>query len=95
MVEFLKFVAKQTSFDPELVEVLASALDDAWCRIEKSGSRLARAGYARAMREVIAKHIIEAAQQGMNDPIVLADDAVHFFCRELHGQLQISGDGTV
>ena len=26
MVEFLKFVAKQTSFDPELVEVLASAL---------------------------------------------------------------------
>ena len=38
MVEFLKFVAKQTSFDPELVEVLASALDDAWCRIEKSGN---------------------------------------------------------
>jgi hypothetical protein len=81
MVEFLKFVAKQTSFDPELVEVLASALDDAWCRIEKSGSRLARAGYARAMREVIAKHIIEAAQQGMNDPVVLADEAVHFLWR--------------
>jgi hypothetical protein len=85
MVEFLKFVAKQTSFDPELVEVLASALDDAWCRIEKSGSRLARAGYARAMREVIAKHIIEAAQQGMNDPVVLADDAVHFFVANYTG----------
>jgi hypothetical protein len=30
MVEFLNFVPKQTSFDPELVEVLALALDDAW-----------------------------------------------------------------
>ena len=55
MVEFQKIVPTQTSFDPELVEVLASALDDAWCRIEQSGSRFARAGYSRAMREVIAK----------------------------------------
>lgn len=78
MVEFLKFVPTQTSFDPELVEVLASALDDAWCRIEQSGSRFARAGYSRAMREVIAKHIFEAAQQGIKDPVLLADEAVDF-----------------
>ena len=74
MVEFQKIVPTQTSFDPELVEVLASALDDAWCRIEQSGSRFARAGYSRAMREVIAKHIFEAAQH----PVLLADEAVDF-----------------
>lgn len=78
MVEILKFIPKQTSFDPEFVEVLSSALDGAWCRIEKSGSRFARPGYARAIREVIAKRIIETAQNGAKDPAVLAEDAVQF-----------------
>jgi hypothetical protein len=77
-VEILKVIPKQTSFDPEFVEVLASALDDAWRRIEKSGSRFSRPGYARAMREVIAKRIIETAQKGVDDPAMLAEDAVHF-----------------
>jgi hypothetical protein len=63
-------------------------------RIEKSGSRLARAGYARAMREVIAKHIIEAAQQGMNDPVVLADEAVHFFVANYTGNCKSQGYGN-
>ena len=34
--------------------------------------------YSRAMREVIAKHIFEAAQQGIKDPVLLADEAVDF-----------------
>jgi hypothetical protein len=65
-------------FDPEGIEVLVSALDDAWNRIEKSGSWVARPAYSRAMREVVAKRIIEMAQQGVNDPHRLADDAVLF-----------------
>lgn len=65
-------------FDPETIEVLAHALDEAWSRIEKSGSPLTRPAYARAMREVFAKRIIEMAQQGVKDPDVLADDAVRF-----------------
>jgi hypothetical protein len=67
------------SFDPELIHVMASALDDAWTRIEKSGSQFARPGYARATREVVAKRIIETAQQGVKDPTELAADAVQFF----------------
>jgi hypothetical protein len=78
MVEILKFVQTATVFDPELIHVLATAFDEAWNRIETSGSRFARPGYARAMREVIAKHIIETAQRGVKDPDVLADDAVQF-----------------
>jgi hypothetical protein len=79
VVGIRKFEEAATVFDPELIQVLASALDDAWNRIEKSGSRFARPGYARAMREVLAKRLIETAQQGLNDPIALADDAVQFF----------------
>ena len=78
MAEILKFVQTATVFDPEFIHVLATAFDNAWNKIEKSGSRFARPGYARAMREVIAKHIIETAQRGVKDPSVLADDAVQF-----------------
>jgi hypothetical protein len=78
MAEILKFVQTATVFDPEFIHVLATAFDNAWNKIEKSGSRFARPGYARAMREVIAKHIIETAQRGVKDPSVLADDAVRF-----------------
>jgi hypothetical protein len=77
-IEIPKSIRPATVFDPESIQVLASALDDAWSRIEKSGSRFARPGYSRAMREVIAKRIIEMAQQGVKDPHRLADDAVQF-----------------
>jgi hypothetical protein len=79
MIEILKYVQPKTVFDPEFIQVLASAFDDAWNRIEESGSRFARPGYARAMREVIAKRIIETAQRGVKDKSDLGDDAVQFF----------------
>ena len=34
MVEILKFVRPETAFDPESIQVLASALDEVWSRIE-------------------------------------------------------------
>jgi hypothetical protein len=80
MVEILKFIPPEIAFDPDSIQILASALDDAWDRIEKSGSRFAGPAYSRAMREVIAKRIIEMAQRGdAKDPQPLADDAVRFF----------------
>jgi hypothetical protein len=78
MVEILKSVRPETAFDPDTIQVLASAFDDAWDRIQKSGSQFARPAYSRAMREVIAKRIIEMAQQGAKNPQSLADDAVRF-----------------
>ena len=62
MAAILEFVRSESAvFDPETVQTLACALDDAWARIEKAGSRYARPGYSRAMREVVAKRIIERA----------------------------------
>lgn len=74
MIDILEFVQPETVFDPETIQVLASAFDDAWDRLQKSGSRFARPGYSRAMREVIARHIIEMAQQGVTDPRTLAEN---------------------
>jgi hypothetical protein len=78
MVEIRDFIYPQKAFDPEAIQILASALDDAWDRIQKSGSRFARPAYARAIREVLAKRIIEAAQRGEKDKLKLAADAVKF-----------------
>jgi hypothetical protein len=75
----LEFVRSESAvFDPETVQMLASALDDAWARIEKAGSRFARPAYSRVMREVVAKRIIEMAQHGVTDQEKLAADAVRF-----------------
>lgn len=78
MVEILKFVGPEAAFDPESIQVLASALDEAWSRVEESGSQFARPAYSRAMREVIAKRIIEVAQRGVKDQQMLIDDALRF-----------------
>ena len=79
MAAILEFVrSDSTVFDPEAVQVLASALDDAWARFEKAGSRFARPAYSRVMREVVAKRVIEMAQHGVTDQEKLAADAVRF-----------------
>jgi hypothetical protein len=78
----LEFVRSESAvFDPETVQVLASALDDAWARIEEAGSRFARPAFSRVMREVVAKHIIEMAQRGVRDQDKLAaEELSEFLC---------------
>jgi hypothetical protein len=71
----------QSAFDPETIETLVSVFETAWGKVEQSGSKLASPAYKRAAQEIIAKRIIEMAQRGERDPIVLADDAVSYLDR--------------
>jgi len=71
MVKILEFFRRETAFTPEIIEMLAAALDEASERFRQSGSPLARPAYSRVMREVVAKRITEMAQ-----PVV--EDAVRF-----------------
>jgi hypothetical protein len=68
MIEVLDHVLSGTVFEPEIVQMLASAFEDAWERLEQSGRRFARPGYARAMREVIARRIVEMCATGRHGP---------------------------
>jgi hypothetical protein len=77
MVEILRF-SRETAFTPETVQILAAALDEAWERLKKSGGRLTRPAYSRAMREVVAKRIMEMAQRGVQDREALVADALRF-----------------
>jgi hypothetical protein len=66
MAEILK-LSRETVFAPETIQILAAALDEAWERLRQSGSRLTRPAYSRAMREVVAKLIMEIARRGVED----------------------------
>jgi hypothetical protein len=77
MAEALKFF-RETAFTPEIIQILAAALDEAWERRRQSGSRLVRPAYSRAMREVVAKRIMEMAQRGAQDRETLVADALRF-----------------
>ena len=66
----------EAAFDPETVEVLASAFDTAWQRVEKSGSALALGEDAATTRETLAKRIIAAARAGERDKNRLVEQAL-------------------
>jgi hypothetical protein len=71
----------QSAFDPELIETLVSAYEDAWRQVEESGSAFASPRYRRAAQEIVAKRIIEMAQRGEREPVKLAGDAVAYLAR--------------
>jgi len=61
-------------FYPEEVEILTAAFDDAWTGVQ--ASQAASEDYAPAAREILAKHIIMAAQRGERDRRRLTDGAL-------------------
>ena len=78
MASIVDLVRPKAAFDPETIAVLCAALDEAWDRLVRTGSECTRPAYARAMREVVARRIIEMAQRGIRDQKELADGAVRF-----------------
>ena len=72
---------ENSSFDPEFIEKLVAAYNDAWQQVEKSASAFASPRYKRAAQEIVAKRIIEMAQQGNIEPHRLAEDAVNYLAQ--------------
>ena len=57
MASIVDLARPNAAFDPETITVL----DEAWDRLLQSGSECTRPAYARAMREVVARRIIDMA----------------------------------
>jgi hypothetical protein len=70
-----------SSFDPEAVEILSAAFDEAWATIKQSDSTFARPAYERGAREILAKCIIEMAQRGERDRHHLSESAIQFLAQ--------------
>jgi hypothetical protein len=78
MASIIELVKPEVAFDPETIAVLSAALEEAWDRLLQSGSECTRPAYARAMREVIARRIIDMAQHGTKDKKELVEGACRF-----------------
>ena len=61
-------------FDPETIDVMIRALDEAWERFQASGVRLD--GLAGAARTALAKQIVDMARQGERDRERLIEGAL-------------------
>jgi hypothetical protein len=55
---------QKSAFDPETTHILTTAFDKAWVQFKSSGSPLADDGCAPSTPALLAKQIIEIAQNG-------------------------------
>jgi hypothetical protein len=78
MVQANLFPSRAAS-DRATVDLVSDAFSGAWRRVQISGYRFSRPGYADVMREVMAKHIVNLAERGERDKGRLRDSAFHFF----------------
>jgi hypothetical protein len=69
-------------FYPEEAAILTAAFDDAWATLQASRVPFAEQAYPSAVREILAKQIIMAAQRGERNPRLLAQDALLPFSRQ-------------
>jgi hypothetical protein len=69
MATIVPFLRKQSVFDPEMIEAMSKAFDDA-CRALKLTDDDARE------REAVAVRIIELARRGERDPVRLRERAL-------------------
>ncbi len=61
-------------FDPETLDVMIRALDEAWERFQANGRPLD--GQTGAAHNVLAKHIVDMARQGERDRQRLIEGAL-------------------
>jgi hypothetical protein len=76
MREFINESGAEALFDPATLKVLVGAFDDAWKSLQTSGAPFAAENYTATARNVLARHIIEAAKSGERDRHRLSEGAL-------------------
>jgi hypothetical protein len=76
MRKFIKAFEAGAAFDPDTVHILIGAFDDAWASLLNSGAPFAAENHSETARDILAKHIIEAAKKGERDQHKLSEDAL-------------------
>ena len=76
MLKLINELGSEAAFDPETLRVLTAAFDAAWASVRGSGAPFSEANYAERAREIIGKHIVQAAKNGERDQQQLCDGAL-------------------
>jgi len=68
----MAYIQDNEEFDPETLDILGGALDEAWQRVKHDHLN----GSAYAARTVLAQHIFAMAKKGERDPQLLINGAL-------------------
>src|SRR6266481_1963695 len=71
-------VENPLAFSFSKTRTICDAFDEAWAFLQGLGSDLTDASKSSATRTILAKRIIEMADQGLTDVLELRDDALTF-----------------
>ena len=83
-------VENPLAFNFSKTRTICDAFDDAWTLLQGLGSDLTQAPKSLATQTILAKRIIEMADQGLRDIPALRDDALAFL---QHGPPSASRNG--
>ena len=74
-------VQSPLAFDFSKTRAICDAFDDAWAFLQSGCSALTEPSKSLATRTILAKRIIETADQGLTDVLELRADALAFLGR--------------
>jgi hypothetical protein len=80
--------AHDNAFDTETTRLLCAAFDAAWETVLASGTPLEDARQTAAVRELLAKHILEMAGSGERDPQQLVENALRLLPRSPSAEIE-------
>jgi hypothetical protein len=81
VLQIIKHNAAEGIFEPEDLRVLATAFDEAWNPLEKSGVRFQTDFQRHQVRNTLGKCLIEEAKRGERDKGRLRDSALLLYCQ--------------
>ena len=76
MLTFIDEYGGQTGLDPATLRIVGSAFEEAWKSLQTSGAPFAAERYTATAREILAKHIIQAAKNGERNLHRLSEGAL-------------------
>jgi hypothetical protein len=76
MLRLISELGPEAAFDPDTVRIMAAAFDRAWGTLEAGGAPFSVGDYAERAREILARHIIQSARNGVRDQQQLCDGAL-------------------
>lgn len=91
MASIVQLVEHKTTFDPDEVDILVAAFNEAWARLRASGSECTRPAYARAMQEVVARRVVEAARHGTTGVEQIAAEVTSFLAASYNHEVARGG----
>ncbi len=83
MLKLVTTLGADRVFDPETIQILVGAFDEAWKTVQASGTYFVSERHVEIARQIMAKNIIDDATRGKRDQHELAQSALVKFRRDL------------